>query len=101
MDIVDNFCYLGVNFTYTGNMKHAVKALSDQALRAYNNLLSIFDRLQLDVRTKLSLFDSMVVPILLYAADVWGIYDFKEIDKIHVKFCKHILGVRTQTPWLY
>lgn len=33
-----------------------------------------------------------------YNAEVWGIYDCKEIDKIHVKFCKYILGVRQQTP---
>ncbi len=38
IDIVDNFVYLGIKFTYTGNMVNTVKALHDQALRAYNNL---------------------------------------------------------------
>ena len=32
IDIVDNFTYLGVQFTHTGNLINAVKALSDQAL---------------------------------------------------------------------
>ena len=72
-------------------MLNAVKALSDQALKAYNSLLSVFSRINIDVKTKLSLFDSMVVPILLYGAETWGIYDFKELDKLHLKFCKHIL----------
>ena len=79
-------------------MSYAVKALSEQALKAYNSLLSVFTRIKLDIKTKLSLFDSMVVPILLYGSEVWGIYENKEIDKLHIKFCKRILGVRQQTP---
>lgn len=98
LEIVDDFCYLGMRFHYTGNMSYAVKALSDQALKAYNSLLSVFTRVKLDIKTKLSLFDSMVVPIILYGSEVWGIYDNKEIDKLHIKFCKRILGVRQQTP---
>ena len=34
----------------------------------------------------------------MYASEVWGIYGYEHIDKIHIKFCKNILGVRTQTP---
>ena len=40
----------------------------------------------------------MVVPILLYGADVWGVYNIKEVDKLHLRFCKYILGVKKQTP---
>ena len=39
----------------------------------------------------------MVVPIITYAAEVWGIYSFKEVDKIQFKFFKIILGVRQQS----
>ena len=46
-----------------------------------------------DVKTKLKLFDSIVSPILLYASEVWGIYEYEHIDIIHIKFCKNILGV--------
>ena len=72
VEIVDNFTYLGIRFTYTGNLSQSVKALSEQALKAYHSLLYVFDRVNLDVKTKLSLFDSMVVPILLYGSEVWG-----------------------------
>ena len=50
-----------------------------------------------DVKTKLRLFDSLISPILLYASDVWGIFGYDHIDKIHIKFCKNLLGVRAQT----
>ena len=51
-----------------------------------------------DIKTKVKLFDSLVTPILLYASEVWEIYEYEHIDKIHIKFCKNILGVRTKTP---
>jgi len=28
----------------------------------------------------------MVAPILLYSSELWGIYDYKEIDKIQLLF---------------
>jgi hypothetical protein len=43
------------------------------------------------------LFDKLVTPILLYASEVWGIYNYHEIDRLHLKFLKRILGVRKQT----
>ena len=72
--------------------------MSDQALRAYYNLLSLFDKVEIDIRTKLKLFDTMIVPILLYGSEVWGVYNFKEVDKLHIRFCKNLFGVRQQTP---
>ena len=79
-------------------MLNAIKALSEQALEAYNNLLSLFSRVTLDVKTKISLFESMVAPIILYGSEVWGVYNNKEVDKIQIKFLKHILGIRKQIP---
>lgn len=41
LEIVDNFCYLGICFTHTGNLLNAAKKLSEQALKAFNSLLSV------------------------------------------------------------
>jgi len=51
------------------------------------------------LKTKLALFDCLVVdlPIILYGSEVWGIYSTPEIDKIHLRFCKLILGVKQKT----
>ena len=99
VDIVDEFCYLGIKFHCTGNLNKAVKTLNDQALKAYYHLLSVFSRLSIDIKTKLSLFDALVVPIILYGSEVWGVYSActAEVDKLHYKFCKTLLGVRPQT----
>jgi len=50
------------------------------------------------IRMKLILFDRMVKPILTYCLEAWGIYNFKEVYKLHYKFCKILLGFKTQTP---
>lgn len=98
IEIVNDFVYLGLRFNYNGNLNLAVKCLQDQALRAYHNLLGVFDRLKLDLKCKLSLFDAMVVPIILYGSEVWGVYNVKCIEKLHIRFCKYLLGVSQQTP---
>ena len=36
-------------------------------------------------------------PILLYGSEIWGIYNYKEVDKLQIRFCKMVLGVRKQT----
>ena len=87
IDVVDSFCYLGINFSSNGKMLLAVKTIVDQALVAVNQLRSLFSRIHFDVKTKLVLFDRLVVPILLYGAEVWGIFDYTEIEKVHIKFC--------------
>ena len=38
---VDHFTYLGVKLVKTGNVRFAVKALNEQALRAFNTLLCV------------------------------------------------------------
>ena len=94
---VSSFCYLGVTFYYTGYMLHSIKNLVERAYKAYHNILSLFDRIHLDIKTKLHIFETMITPILLYSAEVWGIYGYKDIDKLQIKFYKHILGVNKQT----
>ena len=94
---VDNFTYLGVKLVKNGNLRFAVKALNEQALRAFDTLLCVCKNVSLDINIKLSLFDKLVSPILLYCSEIWGIYNYKGVDKLHIRFCKMVLGVRKQT----
>jgi len=58
--------------------------LHNQALHAYNSLPLLYDKLTIDIKTKLhvSLFDSMVVPFLLYGSEVRGVYIYNDLDNI-------------------
>ena len=89
--------YLGVKLLKTGNLRFAVKALNEQALMAFNILLFVCKTVSLDKTLKLSLFDKLVSPMLLYGSEIWGIYNYKEVDKLHIRFCKMVLCARKQT----
>jgi hypothetical protein len=97
LKFVNSFTYLGVTLSSYGNFFHAQKALSNQALKALYSLNSLFDVMSLNISEKLKLFDSMVLPILNYGAEVWGFHEAPDIEKIHLKFLKQILCVRQQT----
>ena len=58
------------------------------------------------IKLLLKIFDTMVVPILLYGAEVWAAssqftpdkWDKTEIEKQHTSLLKQILGLNRPTP---
>ena len=62
-----------MKFHYNGNLEPGIKALSDQALKAINQLLALFKRMKFDEKTKLRLFDSLVSPSF-YMRQKYGAY---------------------------
>ena len=63
-----------------------------------HSLLKNIRSYSLPVDLSLQLFDSLAMPILLYCCEVWGYEDFKILEKLHLKFCKLILGVPRSAP---
>ena len=55
-------------------------------------------KLCLPIYILLQLFDSMIAPILMYGAEVWGYEDNNIIERLHLEFCKCILKVKKTTP---
>ena len=45
---------------------------------------------------RVKLFDSMILPILMYASEIWVFHEGIYIGKVHVKFLKQLLSVRFQ-----
>ena len=52
----------------------------------------------LSLDCKLDMFDKAIKPILLYGCEVWGYCNTRFIEKLHLKFCKHILNLKSSTP---
>ena len=46
----------------------------------------------------LYLFNTHVTPILNYGCETWGHIDTPNIEKVHLRFLKSILGVNINTP---
>ena len=55
-------------------------------------------RHSLPVDIQLKLFDSLVLPILLYCCEIWGFEKFEDIEQVHLTLCKTILCVKKSTP---
>ena len=102
---VFNYQYLGVNISYTGNLKQASLDLSAKATKALFSMNSkIKEYSTMNIETLLKLFDSIIQPILTYASEIW-ISDYKidlmndkyPFELVHLKSCKFSLGVHNKT----
>jgi hypothetical protein len=45
-----------------------------------------------------TLFDAQIKPMLLYAAEVWGLSRFHIVESVHLYACKKFLKVSMKTP---
>ena len=91
MDIVQNFKYLGIVFSF--NRKN-VEFMKDITTRTQRAMFSIFKRsrvLNLPIDIQLTVFDSTVTPILLYGCEAWGNENIDVIEKLYIRYCKYVL----------
>ena len=97
----NSYKYLGFIFTPSGEIVSGLRDLRDRALRAYHKLKhKMGDYFRLHPSTTISLFDSLIKPILLYSSDFWGCLNMPKnnpIENLYMKFCKALLGVQKQT----
>lgn len=100
VEVVNDFIYLGTVFSYTGSFSLNQKTLAGKGLKAMNALLSNLKEFGFTSKTTCQLFDSFVGSILGYAGEVWGHSKSKELERVHLNFCKKLLGVKTTTSTL-
>jgi hypothetical protein len=53
---------------------------------------------QLSVEIQLDLFDKMIKPILLHGCKVWGFGKNEVLERVHLKFYKILLNLKSSTP---
>ncbi|KAL4219933.1 hypothetical protein ACF0H5_020345 [Mactra antiquata] len=97
LDVVNNFCYLGIVFNYTGTFALHQESLTGKGLKALNVLLQNSKGLNLKPSVMCQLFDAFVGAILNYGGEFCGFGKSKEIERVHLKFCKRLLQVKQST----
>ena len=109
ISIAESYCYLGILFTPSGSFTKACERLCDQAKKATFKLKT-WD-LRNNIPVALKLFDSLIRPILLYCAEVWGPFYLKNPnpnnfmhlcdqlpqEKIYLKFSRYLLGLNKRS----
>ena len=97
IEAVNDFNYLGCTFNYTGSFTLNNQTLYAKGLKAMNVLISNLKRYNTSPRVALQLFDAFVSPILYYSCEVSGFSRADILEKIHLRFCKSVLGFRQST----
>ena len=122
----NEYKYLGIIFSNNGTFKSAIQDLYNKGLKAYFKLTQILNPFP-NIGLALHLFDHLIKPVLLYGCEIWGPVNFKccefvnvneninyhkrlryqiplehkynytSLEKLHLKFCKEILGVNNKT----
>jgi len=74
LQFCEEYCYLGIIFSRSGNFKAAVKALTEKANGAMFSIVrNLYKHRSIDHRVMLDIFDKMVLPIALYGVQIWGV----------------------------
>ena len=104
LEIVKSFKYLGIVFTAGGSFSEAQNTLAGQAQKAIFKLNKYLYKFTfISPEHKLELFDKLISPILNYSCEVWGFCQAQAVERVHMQFCKKILGVKktTQNDFVY
>ena len=98
IEVVKDFKYLGVFFSKAGTFNYNNKQQYDKGIKALYSVLSKCKRNHLSISCQMDLFDKIIQPILLYGCEIWGFSNTSLLEKLHLKFCKHILYANNRTP---
>ena len=97
IDVVDSFKYLGITLFKNGNWYRSQKTIAQHASFALYNLFTVFKDIELPASQKCKLFDTLVGSILNFGAEVWGMHEASDIEVIHNKCLRRLLGVKKST----
>ena len=98
LDIVNEFCNFGIVLNYNAKFSRTQKQLSLQCRKAMFGLKRKCSQMNFNHMTLLTLFDTYVASIANYGSEIWGFHSAPDLEKVHLDFCKSILGVKRSTP---
>ena len=105
LDNVTEFTYLGITINAGCSFKPTIQTLSEKAMKAIFALNNKFKVSNMPLNVAMKIFDACVIPILIYDSEIWENmfnsdivkWDSSDTKKVHLQFCKHILGVSRST----
>ena len=114
IDNVKQYTYLGIVFNSSGSFTMARKEILNKGMKALLKFRKIFSLDTPGVKTLLHVLNHTVKPVLVYGSEILGYFSHKKFkknrdlflkneinnisaEKIHTKFCKFVLGVKTKS----
>ena len=93
---MDKFVYMGSTVCCAEGSRSEQMCRIGLAAAYINNLAGIWNQTHLSITTKLRLYMTLIVPILLYASEAWTVnkIDLDRLQAIHMRCQRRILGLR-------
>ena len=99
LEIVNEYKYLGYNFTTKMSSNNAMVELASRGKTAAVQISKMLKKLNYVVPDLFfKIFECQVQPILLYASEVWGLNKCSVIETVHLYSLKQFMNVHTKTP---
>jgi len=98
IESVSQFTYLGSLVTDDNQTDAEMKTRFGKAAGAVNKLSKIWNNRSFSVKVKMRLYNSIIVPIVLYAAETWAVTKTmeKRMDSFDSRNLRRILKIRWQ-----
>ena len=98
LEEVESFRYLGSQVARNGEIEEEVKFRVGEAGKAMGGMKKIWKTRELGMEVKRGLYESVIVPTALYAAETWGMKtaDKKRLDVMEMRCLRSMCGV---TRW--
>ena len=97
LEDVQEFNYVGVVFNVSGLFHLNNQYVTGKALRASSMLLHNLFKYEVKPSIVLQVLDTFVGSVLTIGCPVWGFTKSKDIERVQMKFCKSVLGVKQTT----
>ena len=97
--LTEKYKYLGLWFQEHLDLNVMVKLVSQAATRALGKMITKFKQCGQHVYSCYKkLYDSCVLPVILYGAGIWGYKEFPIVNTVQNKASRFFLGVPAQSP---
>ena len=81
IEVVQECTYLDVKITTSGNFHLCQKTLAEKGLHALHKIYKRIDFFHLSLRSANKIFDTAIVTILTYGAEIWGMFSKLDFEK--------------------
>jgi Reverse transcriptase (RNA-dependent DNA polymerase) len=95
VESVDQFCYLGSVQDVSGRCHPDMMRRLGIAASSMNSLSRVWSQSKLSLSTKLRVYQTCIVPVLLYGSDTWTLLqaDIHRLQAFHMRCQRRILGI--------
>ena len=97
--IVNSYKYLGFFLTTRMTFSNALNEMANKARKGVTDIFRTLWRLgDFSAPIFFKMFDAQIKPMLLYGSEIWGLKEYKSVEKVHTFALKKLLNVSPRTP---